>query len=251
MNRRFDVCVERVLRHEDDSYDPERPGSGRLVSHASDPGGATRLGITLATFRRWRGDSSLPASALEAMTHEEAKAIYHAFYWNVVRADDLPAGVDYVVFDFAVNSGPRRAVAVLQRILGVTEDGVVGRETLGALAAQDRLALIENYSRARLTFLRSLPHFDTFGRGWTRRVEGVKDAALADAGERMPVAEAARTDTGRGAAFVAGVVAAVTPIVEAVRSLAPSLEGLPLWAVVSVLAAASAIAVVYWRAGRP
>ena len=251
MNRRFEVCVDRVLRHEDSSYRPGDPRSGRLVKHPQDPGGHTRLGITLRTLRRWRGSDDVTPDDLWEMTHEEVKAIYHAFYWNAVRADRLPPGVDYVVFDFAVNSGPARAVKTLQELLRVTVDGVVGDETARAALAADRQQLIQDYCQRRLEFLQSLKTFSTFGRGWTRRVDEVERLALGDAEERLPVAEVAKTDTGKAAAFVASVVAAVTPLVEAARSIAPVLEGLPTWAAVAVAALATASMVYYWRSGRP
>lgn len=266
MNRRFEVCVERVLAHEDAAWVPfieayRRLGPGHpevhqrargilTKRHPADPGGSTRLGITLETFRRWRGDPGLTERDLDQASIDEIKAIYHALFWNAVRADDLPPGVDYAVFDFAVNSGPRRAVRFLQGIVGAAQDGVVGQETLAKVRAFDRVALINQLCNARLEFVHGLATFATFSRGWTRRIEEVRTAALQDAEERLPISEVAQTDTAKGAGFVAGVVAVVTPLVEAIRQVLPLFDGLPSFVTVTVVAVMAAGAVWVWRSRR-
>lgn len=266
MNRRFEVCVDRVLAHEDAAWVPfiqayrqfgpghpevQQRARGILTKrHPADPGGSTRLGITLETFRRWRGDPSLTERDLDQAAIDEIKAIYHSWFWNTIRADDLPFGVDYAVFDFAVNSGPRRAVRFLQGLVNATQDGVVGQETLAKVRAYDRTTLIDQLCNARLCFLRGLPAFSTFGKGWTRRVEEVRAAALEDARGRLPVVEVAQTDTAKGAGFVAGVVAVVTPLVEVARQLLPLFEGLPPYAAAAIIAVVAAGAVWAWRARR-
>ncbi|MCD6073099.1 MAG: hypothetical protein K0S42_3615 [Microvirga sp.] len=117
---RFDHAVELVLQHE-----------GGFVHHAQDPGGATKFGITRETLSRVRGR---PATIedVRALTRAEAVAVYRRLYWDAVRGDDLPPGLDLAVFDLAVNSGPARAVRMLQTVLGVAVDGIVGPVTLEA-----------------------------------------------------------------------------------------------------------------------
>ena len=109
---RFETCLAHVLRHE-----------GGYVDHPSDPGGATNMGITRKTLAHWRNVSpwtDLPKLEVQKLTHGEAGLIYRALYWNACRAGDLPDGVDLAVFDFAVNSGPDRAVRTLQaRLHGI------------------------------------------------------------------------------------------------------------------------------------
>jgi lysozyme family protein len=108
------------------------------------------------------------------------KPLYKRKYWDAVRADDLVAGVDYCVFDVAVNSGPGRAIKFLQSCVGVTADGGFGAVTLAAVkdSEEDPTRLIELYCAKRLEFLQSLKTFETFGKGWSRRVAEVKDDAL-------------------------------------------------------------------------
>ncbi|KRB01354.1 hypothetical protein ASD83_07565 [Devosia sp. Root685] len=171
-DERFERCLTAVLRHE-----------GGYVDHPSDPGGATNMGITRKTLARrrkvtpWTG---LPKAAVEALTRDEAALIYRASYWNTTKAGAMPAGVDLALFDFAVNSGPDRAVRMLQAALGVAADGEVGPVTLAAVQAADARRLINALCDRRLSFLQRLTSFAVFGRGWTRRVAEIRAAALAD-----------------------------------------------------------------------
>ncbi len=172
---RFDICLDAVLRHE-----------GGYVDHPADPGGATNLGITHKTLARWRRISpwwKLPKSEVQALQRPEAARIYRASYWDRCRLSQLPPGLDLALFDFAVNSGPDRAIRTLQAELGVAADGQIGPLTLDAVERQaSRKGLgpmIEALCDRRLGFLRRLPTFPTFGRGWTARVAGIRAAALA------------------------------------------------------------------------
>lgn len=170
---RFDICLDHVLGHE-----------GGFVDHPVDPGGATNMGITHKTLARWRNVSpwwDLPKAEVQKLTRAEAARIYRSGYWNLCRATDLPAGIDLAVFDYAVNSGPGRAVRDLQAVLGVKTDGVVGPLTIGAASRANAALVINALCDRRLGFLGRLSTFSTFGRGWTRRVASVRAAALSAA----------------------------------------------------------------------
>lgn len=175
----FEHVLPHLFRHE-----------GGYADHPSDPGGATKYGITRATLAAWRG-RAVSKSDVRALTKAEAAAIYRARYWGAVKADDLPAGIDYVVFDAAVNSGPARAARWLQAAVRVPQDGIVGPVTLAAAASGDPARLIGDISEIRLAFLRALSTWPVFGKGWSRRVEEVWAEALA-----MALA----ASSGRGAA---------------------------------------------------
>lgn len=151
---------------------------GGYSCNSADPGGATNRGITRATLARWRGHPVSKAD-VRSLGRAEAAAIYRARYWDAVRGDDLPGGIDLAVFDYAVNSGPGRAAKCLQRCVGVRADGVIGPVTLHAVAAQHPVALINAYSKRRLSFLERLRTWRIFGRGWKARVKRVQQAALA------------------------------------------------------------------------
>jgi lysozyme family protein len=103
--------------------------------------------------------------------------LYRGRYWNKVWGDDLPAGLDYCVFDCAVNSGPKRAIIFLQRVIGVDDDGVMGPITLAAVKRENVEDLIEDYSDMRLRFLEQLKTYPVFGKGWTRRVNAIEEYA--------------------------------------------------------------------------
>ena len=173
MTDRFETCLAHLLGHE-----------GGYADHPADPGGATNMGITRKTLARWRGVSpwwDLPKTAVQRLEREEAAQIYRALYWDLCRAGELPAGIDLCIFDYAVNSGPGRAVRTLQATLGVKVDGIVGPLTLGASRSADARSVIGKVCDRRLGFLKALSTFPVFGRGWTHRVDDVRAAALAAA----------------------------------------------------------------------
>jgi lysozyme family protein len=162
----FETAVDLVLRHE-----------GGFVNHPRDPGGATNFGITRETLSRVRGR---PASVedVRRLTREEAASIYRRLYWQAVRADELPPGLDLAVFDLAVNSGPKRAVTMLQKLLGVTADGSIGPVTIKAANRPDPAESVRRLTRERLGFLSRLATWPVFGRGWRRRVLAVEQEGL-------------------------------------------------------------------------
>ena len=116
---------------------------------------------------------------MRALTPATVAPIYRRRFWDAIQGDALPAGLDYALFDFAVNSGPRRAVIGLQRALGIADDGRLGPVTLDALQGRDVPALVNALCDGRVAFLRALSTWPRFGRGWGRRVEEVRAAALA------------------------------------------------------------------------
>lgn len=165
MKENFDKAFAKLIRHE-----------GGYVSHPADPGGATNLGVTQRVWEEWVGHS-VDEKTMRGLTPEMVKPLYKRKYWDKVCGDDLPAGVDYCVFDAAVNSGPGRAIKWLQQALGVTQDGAIGPKTLAAAKAADPKLLVVGYNAVRLAFLQDLPTWNTFGRGWGRRVAEVKQDA--------------------------------------------------------------------------
>lgn len=151
---------------------------GGYVDHPKDPGGATNLGITLGTLSAWEGHTVTKAQ-VKALTKAKATEIYRVNYWNKISGDDLPSGVDYAVFDFAINSGPARSVKMLQKVVGVAQDGVIGARTLTAVRKMAPDRVINALCDARLAWLKTLGTFKTFGKGWTARVSRVRSRALA------------------------------------------------------------------------
>ena len=168
MQGNFDKSLEKLLVHE-----------GGYVNHPSDPGGETNLGVTKRTWQEWVGHD-VSEKEMRSLTPLMVGPLYKRKYWDACRCDDLVSGVDYAVFDVAVNSGPGRAIKFLQSCVGVTADGGFGPATLDAVkkSEEDPRRLIELYCAKRLEFLQSLKTFETFGKGWSRRVAEVKEEAL-------------------------------------------------------------------------
>lgn len=158
-------CLMEILKHE-----------GGYVNHPDDPGGETNMGITKAVYEDWGGTKDMKDLELE-----DVGPIYRKRYWDRLKGDDLPSGLDLCVFDFGVNAGVGRSAKFLQEIIGTTVDGGIGPNTLKALdtylqehSVED---LVQTFQDDRLEYYQNLHHFDTFGRGWTRRVEEVTQEA--------------------------------------------------------------------------
>lgn len=180
MTTNFDYCLAVVLHHE-----------GGWSNHPLDPGGATNKGITLRTYRRWAKGrlGYVPTKDdLREIPSKHVMTIYRENYWDAVNGLLLPAGVDLMIFDAAVNKGPTRAKKILQKAIGVKDDGIIGPKTLDALGDKPARAVIIEIDARRGLFYALLKPFSTFGLGWMRRLADVsyRAAVLAETGERLP-----------------------------------------------------------------
>ena len=258
---RYLDALAKVLVHE-----------GGYVNDPRDPGGATNRGVTRRTYDGYRKRLGLPSKPVRGISQTEVGEIYRRQYWAAVRGDDLPAGVDYVLFDGAVNSGPVQSVKWLQRALGVKVDGVMGEATVAAAEAYpDHDALVAAILARRLAFLQSLKTWKAFGKGWGRRVAEVKAIGQAWATgsvgpqptyvagmERRGLLSDAKSVPGKGFADATtggGIV--TTAISQVTDTLAPLADKLPqistaltVLTVVGAVLAAAGIAYRLWAKGR-
>jgi lysozyme family protein len=166
MNTNFASALRLVLTDE-----------GGFVNDPMDPGGATNFGVTLSTYRALMKPGATVAD-LKHITQDELATIYRKDYWNAICGDQLPSGLDYACFDYAVNSGPGRSAKALQSLIGVTVDGSIGPKTLAAVKSRDTATLVRQLCNSRLIFLETLPTWGHFGKGWAARVARVEAAAL-------------------------------------------------------------------------
>ena len=162
MKDNFDECLKMLLHHE-----------GGYVNHPSDPGGETNLGVTKKVYQEWGGTKDM-----KDLTVEDVAPIYKKEYWDRCKCDDLESGVDWAVFDWAVNSGTGRAAKAIQKICGAAQDGAIGPKTLALIGTQNTEYVIEEFGKIRQDFYESLKTFDTFGKGWTRRNKETTAKAL-------------------------------------------------------------------------
>lgn len=156
----FDEAFERLIGHE-----------GSYSAHPSDPGGETMFGVTkaVAVAHGYTG-------AMQNLPLNEAKRIARVAYWDAVRADELPEAVRFDVFDGAYNSGVGQSIKWLQRAAGVADDGKIGTVTLNACLDRAQ-GLSSRYNGHRLAFMSDLKTWNSFGRGWARRIaENLKAA---------------------------------------------------------------------------
>jgi len=165
-SKNYQKCLETILHHE-----------GGYVNHPKDPGGETNLGVTKRVYEEWGGTKDM-----KDLVVEDVAPIYKKNYWDKLKGDDLPGGLDLCVFDFGVNAGPGRAAKYLQTMIGTVADGGIGPNTLRKVSDYVNEHGIEEtvkkYQEARQGYYESLSTFETFGRGWTRRVTETTELAL-------------------------------------------------------------------------
>lgn len=160
------------------SLDLVLKSEGGWSDRADDKGGPTMKGITLQTFQNYKRNPYASKDDLRNISDKDVSEIYRVMYWDKCRCDDLPNGVDYFVFDFAVNAGVGRSNRTLQGCVGTTVDGIVGSKTLAAASVLKPQALIDSFSNAKEEFYKSLDDFKVYGKGWLNRVAQVKANAL-------------------------------------------------------------------------
>ena len=169
MKENFATAMTALLSHEGGfQADKRDPGNAN--------GGMTNMGVTKAVWEEWVGHP-VTEKDMRNLQPMNVHPMYRRKYWDKVCGDQLPAGLDHAVFDFAVNSGPGRAAKMLQRLLGTLPDGFIGPQTLRMLTEKDHKKLIADYNAARLAFLQALPTWADFGNGWGTRVATVKTEA--------------------------------------------------------------------------
>ena len=163
---KFQRCLKIILHHE-----------GGYVNHPKDPGGETNLGVTKRVYEDFGGTKDM-----KDLIVEDVEPIYKKNYWDRVKGDQLPSGLDLCVFDFGVNAGTGRAAKYLQQMIGTTPDGGIGPMTLKKLDEYIKEEGLENtildYQQERQSYYQQLSTFDTFGKGWTRRVDETTEIAI-------------------------------------------------------------------------
>ena len=168
MINNFDKCLLKLLEHE-----------GGFVNDSRDNGGMTNLGVTIRVWEEWVGHP-VSEKEMRRLTPLMVTPLYKRKYWDACRADELISGLDYAVFDVAVNSGVGRAIKLLQSCVGATPDGAYGSITSALVkkASSEPDRIIRLFCSRRLEFLTTLKSFPVFGKGWSRRVAEVQDTAL-------------------------------------------------------------------------
>lgn len=243
MERNFKTSLFEVLKHE-----------GGWADHPKDPGGATMKGVTLSTFRRYVKPNATKED-LKNISDAQLQSVYKQHYWDAVRASELPDGVDYAVFDYAVNSGPVRAIKHLQRAVGEIEDGKIGPATLAAVKATSNKDIVNKLCDIRLAFLQGLRTWPTFGKGWNSRVSGVRKKALSMVGSVKPESKAVAFASTAGTAAGVDLVTVATDVVSNVeRQQEAFTSGSIVRIVIGLIVLGGALVALYGRwsdAGKP
>ena len=175
MNSNWQKSFELMLQSEGGFCNDQRDSGIHLPDGRE---GSTMLGVTQYNWENWAGHE-VTQDQMKKLTTEDVKPFYKKKFWDVCRCDDMPSGIDYLVFDYAVNAGCGGCAKVLQRAVGVVPDGGIGPLTLAAVNSYIPAELIEKFSQAKEDFYRSLSNFDVYGKGWLNRVADVKVKAFA------------------------------------------------------------------------
>jgi lysozyme family protein len=165
-----------MIQNFEKSLDFLLESEGGFVNNPKDPGGMTNLGVTATAWSQYKGRAT-SEKEMRGLTKDTVALFYEKKYWDACKCDDLPSGIDYLVFDFAVNDGPGRAIKTLQKAIGVPEDGAIGPVTLQNIDVMEKSELITRFSEAKKEFYESLPTFPTFGKGWLARINTVRGNA--------------------------------------------------------------------------
>lgn len=163
----FDKAFDRLMKNE-----------GGYVNHPDDPGGETMYGVTkrVAVAHGYRG-------SMRNMPKSFAAKVARQSYWDAAHCDKFDPLVAIQVFDAAYNHGPRNAIKFLQRAAGLNGkqiDGIVGSQTIGAVNNLTPTVVVLNFLAARLDFFTRIGTWNTFGRGWSRRIVEQLEAAAAE-----------------------------------------------------------------------
>jgi lysozyme family protein len=158
------------------SFDLILGAEGGYANDPHDTGGMTNLGVTRAVWEQWVGRPS-NEKEMRSLTAAMVEPLYHRNFWDACKCDSMPTPIDYLVFDFAVNAGVGRSAKTLQSVVGTTQDGAIGPETLKAVNRMNVRDLIEMFSHAKIEYYKSL-HNQYYETGWLNRVATVKTAAL-------------------------------------------------------------------------
>lgn len=164
MKDNFEKALSFVLKHE-----------GGYVNSKKE---RANLGVKQRVYEEWVG-RKVDEAAMKELTPESVTPLYKRLYWHVVRADSLPSGIDYYVFDAAVMHGSRPAVKWLQSSLDCFDSGAVDLTTIARALLRDPISIIKEMSQLRLSYLQKLPTWSTQGKTWSKRLEEVEDNALA------------------------------------------------------------------------
>ncbi len=176
MKKNWEAFFEMLIHHEGGFTDDQRDsGNKKGDGHGNE--GSTMLGVTAYNWARYTGKPA-PKDVMRKLTKEDVKPLYKKNYWDAVKGDDLPSGVDVSCADLCVNAGPGRAAKILQRVVGATADGAIGPKTLGMVHDFDPKDILHKYYDGREGFYRSLNDYTVYGRGWSRRNKETLEKAL-------------------------------------------------------------------------
>jgi len=176
MKENWEMFFEMLIKHEGGFTDDQRD-NGNAKGDGYGNEGSTMLGVTAWNWAKYTGKPA-PKDVMKALTKDDVKPLYKKNYWDIIYCDKLPSGIDISVADLCVNAGPSRAAKILQKVVGATQDGKIGKKTIAAVYDREPKEVLDNYYYGRQKFYESLDDFKHYGKGWTRRNKETLELAL-------------------------------------------------------------------------
>jgi lysozyme family protein len=176
MKENWEDFFKMLIKHEG-GFTDDPDDKGNIIGDGHGNVGSTMLGVTSHTWAAYTKKPA-PKAVMQKLTEDDVKPLYKANYWDVIRADQLPSGIDVSCADLCVNAGPRQAAKILQRVVGAVADGRIGQKTIAAVHDKDPKEVLEKYYDGRERFYRSLDDYSRYGRGWSRRNKETLEKAL-------------------------------------------------------------------------
>ena len=158
----FETTFNRTIGHEGKfQANPKDRGNWTGGKEGSGKLSGTKYGVSAAAY---------PSLDINSITLDDAKAIYYRDYWQVISGDEFSFPISNALFDCAVNSGCASAAKLLQKVLNVSSDGKIGKQTITAAQAKDQTELLIDFLTARAVFYARLAKFELYGKGWMKRL---------------------------------------------------------------------------------
>ena len=181
MKENWETFFKMLIKHEGGFTDDQRDkGNSKGDGHGNE--GSTMLGVTSWNWAKYTGKPA-QKDVMRELTVDDVKPLYKKNYWDAVKADELPSGIDVSCADLCVNAGPGRAAKILQRSVSATADGAIGPKTIAAVYDFDPVDVLHKYYDGREKFYRSLDDYKIYGKGWSRRNTETLEKALGLANE--------------------------------------------------------------------
>lgn len=176
---KLDILAPWILAHE-----------GGYVNDPNDRGGATNKGVTIATWRMYgydkNGDGKIDEKDVKLISEEDAIMVMRKNFWDTWKGNEIKSqSIANLLVDWVWASGIW-GIKIPQQLLGVKDDGIVGRKTIDALNHKNVVAIFSQLKQRRKKFIMDISnryspkykHNYKFQKGWLDRLDRIQYGKL-------------------------------------------------------------------------